>query len=94
MTARIIFDRSYAPCGFLIVPEGVDHRHPSARPIQTDWDYPGVASSMGFVPCDCGRTDGTIDCEHRTAAEMIGAALEYLEAHEGEPFTELTEYLE
>ena len=24
--------------------------------IQSDWDYPGTASTFGWVPCECGRT--------------------------------------
>ena len=53
--------------------------------IQTDWDYPSTASTFGFVPCDkCGFTDGTVDCEHHTAAEMIFEAAEYLDAHIGD----------
>lgn len=49
--------------------------------IETDWDYPGVASTFGWVPCECGFTDGTVDCEHRTASEMIQEAQEWLDAH-------------
>lgn len=52
--------------------------------IQTDWDYPGTASTFGFVPCDCGETDGTIDCKHKTASDMIAAAAEYLDDHIGD----------
>ena len=49
--------------------------------IETDWDYPGVASTFGWTPCECGFTDGTIDCEHKTASEMIQEAQEWLDAH-------------
>ena len=52
--------------------------------IQTDWDYPGVASSFGFVPCDCGETDGTVDCSHKTASDMIQSAAAYLDENIGE----------
>jgi hypothetical protein len=52
--------------------------------IQTDWDYPGVASIFGWSPCSCGRTDGTVDCPHRTASEMIAEAGEFLGAHIGD----------
>ena len=51
--------------------------------IQTDWDYPGVASTFGWCPCDCGETDGTVDCPHRTASDMISEAGEYLDDHIG-----------
>ena len=47
--------------------------------IQTDWDYPGVAGTFGWVPCECGRTDGTVDCAHKTTAEMVASAQEYLD---------------
>jgi hypothetical protein len=52
--------------------------------IQTDWDYPGVASTFGWSPCSCGATDGTVDCEHWTAHDMIVDAYEFLLAHEGD----------
>ncbi|MFN0021311.1 MAG: hypothetical protein ACKVP0_23930 [Pirellulaceae bacterium] len=46
--------------------------------IQTDYDFPGVASSFGWQPCKCGATDGTIDCPHQTATGMIVEAREFL----------------
>jgi len=52
--------------------------------IQSDWDYPSTASLFGFVPCDCGSTDGTVDCKHKTATQMISAAYDYLVDHVGE----------
>jgi hypothetical protein len=54
--------------------------------IQTDWEWPSVAANLGFVPCECGRTDGTVPCAHKTASEMISAAYEFLDAHIGETF--------
>ena len=46
--------------------------------IQTDWDYPGTASTFGWpVGCDCS-TDGTVDCQHKTASEHMASAYEYL----------------
>ena len=51
--------------------------------IQTDWDFPCVATAFGWNPCPCGHTDGTVDCEHRTAREMIAAAREFLDEHIG-----------
>tara|TARA_R110000823_G_scaffold269344_1_gene389119 strand:+ start:56 stop:367 length:312 start_codon:yes stop_codon:yes gene_type:complete len=52
--------------------------------IQTDGDYPGIASTFGWLACECGETDGTVDCSHRMADEMIGEAFEFLLDHEGE----------
>ena len=52
--------------------------------IQTDWDYPGVASSFGWSPCECGATDGTVDCHHKTASDMITEAGQYLDENIGE----------
>lgn len=52
--------------------------------VQSDWDYPGLASSFGFVPCECGATDGTVDCAHKRATDMISAAFDFLAAHDGE----------
>jgi len=52
--------------------------------VQTDWDFPGVASTFGWVPCECGHTDGTVDCRHKTASKMIAEAAEYLGDHVGD----------
>lgn len=55
--------------------------------IQTDWDWPGVASNFGWVPClECNDTDGTVDCAHATATEMIQDAGNWLQEHDGESF--------
>jgi hypothetical protein len=51
--------------------------------IQSDWDYPGIASTFGWVPCFCGRTDGTVDCTHRTRSEMMAEAWDFLSGHIG-----------
>lgn len=54
------------------------------KAIQTDWDYPGVASTFGWTPCkECRETDGTVDCAHHTASEMISSAREWLDDHIG-----------
>lgn len=61
-------------------------RGPFARCIvfvQTDWDYPALASRFGYVPCECGATDGTVDCPHKTASAMIAEAYDHLAAHDG-----------
>lgn len=54
------------------------------RLFQTDWDFPGLASLFGWAPCDCGMTDGTVDCPHKTVDQMLGEAQEYLDAHVGD----------
>ena len=51
--------------------------------VQTDWDYPSLASNFGFVPCECGETDGTVDCKHKTVHEMIGEAIDFLDGKLG-----------
>lgn len=92
--AYIHFDSDYAPCGFLIVKDGGDpYSETDSMLIQTDWDYPGVASRLGYVPCGCGTTDGTVDCAHNTATDMISAAYDWIADHAGEQFPELDEYL-
>ena len=51
---------------------------------QTDWDYPRLVSDFGGdVICDCGETDGTVDCPHKTASEMITAADNWLFDNDG-----------
>lgn len=53
--------------------------------IQTDWDFPGVATTFGWVPCDkCRETDGTVDCAHKTASQMIAEAGEFISDHYGD----------
>ena len=47
--------------------------------IQTDWDYPSLAAAWGWTACACGTTDGTVDCPHRTASEMLAEAAEFLD---------------
>jgi hypothetical protein len=61
--------------------------------IQTDWDYPGVASSFGWdirsahAPgcADPSGTDGTIDCPScgTTASSFITAAESWMDDHLG-----------
>ena len=51
--------------------------------IQSDWDFPGTASSFGWEPCFCGATDGTVDCPHRTRSDMMAEAWEFLAEHIG-----------
>lgn len=93
--AHIYLDGRYAPCGFLIVRDGDDPYGGETVLVQSDWDFPGVASHMGFVPCaDCDQTDGTVNCAHRTASDMISAAYKYAREHAGESFSTLDEYLE
>lgn len=72
---------SKVPCGYLLTAE--DGR---TVPVQMDWDFPGTASNLGFVPCECGDTDGTVDCAHKTASQMISEAAAFLDEHEGEEF--------
>lgn len=51
--------------------------------VQQDWDYPRTASMFGWQPCACGHTDGTIDCPHKRATDMIWDAYEFLDTHVG-----------
>lgn len=65
------------------------------RFIQTDWDYPGVASSFGWsissvfdkhvIPCDHSHTDGTVACPDcgLTPSDFISAAREWLDENDG-----------
>ena len=52
--------------------------------VQSDVDYPAIASDFGWVACPCGMTDGTIDCKHRKVIDMIVEAREFLDEHDGE----------
>jgi hypothetical protein len=60
--------------------------------VQTDYDFPGVASSFGWsiaydggLCCEHDGTDGTVDCPEcgRSAGAFIGAASEWLDYHDG-----------
>lgn len=63
--------------------------------VQTDWDYPGVASTFGWSMRDVQRntagdclhdfTDGTVDCADcgLTASDFIAAARLWLDEHDG-----------
>jgi len=64
-----------APCCFLIQQVGTN----KSILIQSDWDCPGIAQLFGWVPCSiCDYTDGTIDCEHKKASDMIAEAKEVI----------------
>lgn len=96
--ATIHFDPNYAPCGFLIVRDNADPYSDDPKDtvlIQTDWDYPGVASKMGWTPCKCGATDGTVDCHacNRHTSDMIGEAYNFIRDHDGDGFPALDQYL-
>lgn len=94
--AYLYFDSRYAPCGFLIVRDGANPYSPDpsdTRLIQSDWDWPEVASRTGYVPCECGATDGTVDCAHRTASDMISAAYDWACEHAGQSYPDLDDYL-
>jgi hypothetical protein len=83
-------DPSYAPCSYLIcqVIDGTWNTRDEDTTVlvQMDWDFPGLASNLGYEPCDCGGTDGTVDCSHKTAGDMITEAEDYLNEHLGQPF--------
>jgi hypothetical protein len=93
--ASVYFDRKYAPVGFLIVEKGGDPYADETLLIDSDWDFPGVACGMGWQPCLCGRTDGTVDCKgcNRTASDMIAEAYDFIEAHQDEEFPALNEHI-
>ena len=100
---------SYAPTGFLIVPDGGDSRDDSQTTlIQSDWDHPGIAQTMGWSlrdlqaedsdennPCLHESTDGTVTCKDcgLTASDFISAAYDFIRSHEDEEIEALDEYL-
>ena len=87
----------YAPCCYLIVESGyseTDEAHTVL--IQTDWDYPGLATAIGWIPCDCkyaNLTDGTVDCGcGKTASQMIAEAGNWIDDHLDQEFEALDAY--
>jgi len=76
------------PIGYLLVAEDGQ-----SALVQEDWSYPNLAGLFGWAPCDCGFTDGTVDCDHKTASQMITAAADVLREHRGDT-VEDQEYFE
>lgn len=79
-----------APCCIkLIADNGQD------RLIQTDWDYPAIASVFGWSvqdcqvdgkgPCQHENTDGTVTCSKcgLKAGDFIAAARKWIVDHDG-----------
>lgn len=71
--------------------------------IGTDWDYPGLANSLGWDKeslqkigrehCEHDGTDGTVTCRcGLTADDFIAAAVDWLDEHDGEEFDVPEEY--
>jgi hypothetical protein len=93
-TGQIVIHRdgNYAPCGFLlcrVLDDNGTYEPYSDNSTETilidyDWDFPDLASNWGFVACECGETDGTVNCKHRKTGDMISAAFDWLEDHQGE----------
>jgi hypothetical protein len=56
---------------------------------QVDYDFPSLARIFGWNirgrKCDYRGTDGTIDCPDcgKKVSEFIGAAIKYLDDHDG-----------
>ena len=61
----VVYSDSSVPCGFILARAFRTHRGPGrfrwgeaedeTRLIQTDWDYPGVASNLGWSPKRASR---------------------------------------
>jgi hypothetical protein len=88
---------SETPCGFLICQDDNDFFGGRRTVlIQSDGDYPGVATNMGWQACECGKTDGTVDCKRckRTASAMLSEAYDFIYTHADEHFDSLNVYFE
>tara|TARA_R100001594_G_scaffold149492_1_gene207455 strand:- start:281 stop:595 length:315 start_codon:yes stop_codon:yes gene_type:complete len=92
MKIMIDTDSTYAPCAYLICAlddSGEWDTRDESRTVlvQSDWDYPGIASAFGWSHPDItgGFTDGTIDGPTATAGDMITEAAEYLDSIAGDP---------
>ena len=109
MSRCVIYRHESAPCGYILARAFRRHRGPGRYRwatdeadtllIQTDWDWPGFASCLGWQPrhaatraqnrrCDHSGTDGTIDCDGcgLDASSMISSAAAWLDEHEGQTF--------
>lgn len=68
--------------------------------VQNDWDYPGLASRLGWSvalvngpdpECRHECTDGTVDCPCGVkTGEFLAAAFDWLAARDGEKFEDHT----
>ena len=54
--------------------------------IDSDRNYASLASQFGWVPCECGATDGTVDCPHRKVSDMLSEAFDFLAERDGQTF--------
>lgn len=83
MRCYLFRDPSFTPSGFLVVRKGFDpYDDENAVLIQSDWEWPNIAKYLGYQPCDqCDKTDGTVDCEHYNADNMIAGAWDYMEPY-------------
>lgn len=72
--------------------------------VQSDWDFPGLAQSLGWKPkavwikgpsyCYHRHTDGTVDCPdcEKSAQEFINEARSWLDERVGRNFRISDEY--
>lgn len=91
MHYAVLRDPVYAPCAFLICRSRVQDEWDTRDDkntvlVDSDWDFPRLAGSFGYTPCEHCGTDGTVDCAHKTVSKMISEAYDFLMEHEGEPF--------
>lgn len=76
----------------------IEHADGRTVLIQVDYDYPGVASRMGWpfkgADCDHSSTDGTVDCPDcgKSATDFITEAADWIADHAGEEFPDLDDY--
>lgn len=95
---KVVIDRdsAYAPCSYLLCKVDADGNWDTRDDMntyvfQSDWDFPGLASIYGYVACECGCTDGTIEaCDGRSATDMILEACDYMDARLGEVVDSMT----
>jgi hypothetical protein len=75
MCKVIVSKTPLVPCGYLL--RNLDSGE--TVPITLDFDFPMLAELFGFQPCKCGETDGSVDCSHKTATQMIQESKEILD---------------
>ena len=92
MKIQINTDCNAPGCPCEILPVGKGSKGLAGILVQTDWDYPGFATSFGWdvnsvqregQNCD-HASDGTVDCKCGvTASEFISAAYDFLADNDG-----------
>ncbi len=88
MKVTVDRDPGYAPCSYLLCvvdDEGNYDTRDEQRTVlfDSDWDFPSLAGLYGYVPCECGGSDGTVPCCGKSVDQMMIEATDMLDQNCG-----------